>query len=187
MPKIINTKKLFLTVTLLLAGTPVLAELTDERQIVNTIHNVGFFADQGDWDQLALQFHLEGAVLDYTSYASASAGTSSDLPRLLPCEIVQAWKTVLPGYDRTHHLMGTESVQINGDMATVTSNVYATHILENEGEDLWVFIGDYRHELIKTDQGWKITLMQANLRAQLGNVNLPALAKARLRERSSAK
>lgn len=162
------------------AASAVAAEISDERQVLNAINNVGYYADQGDWDQVAAQFHPEGTVLDYTSYGNASAGTSAALPTLLPSEIVGAWQTVLPGYDRTHHLMGTESVQISGDTATTTANIYATHILENEGEDIWVFIGDYQHELARTDEGWKITFMRANLRAQLGNENLPVLATARV-------
>lgn len=169
-----------LAIALFATAAPVLADMSDEQQVLNAINNVGYFADQGDWDQVAAQFHPEGAVLDYTSYANASAGTSEDLPMLLPAEIVAAWRTVLPGYDRTHHLMGTESVKVDGDTATTTANIYATHILENEGEDTWVFIGDYQHELVKTDDGWKITFMRANLRAQLGNENLPTLATERV-------
>ena len=173
--------KTLLTTALFVATASVaFAEISDEQQVLNTINNVGYFADQGDWDQVAAQFHPEGAVLDYTSYANASAGTSAELPTLLPAEIVGAWQTVLPGYDRTHHLMGTESVLVDGDTATTTANIYATHILENDGEDTWVFIGDYQHELAKTDDGWKITFMRANLRAQLGNENLPALATERV-------
>lgn len=174
--------KTLLASALLLAGTSaVVAGISDERQILNAVNNVAYFADQGDWDQVAAQFHPEGAVLDYTSYANASAGTSADLPTMLPAEIVAAWQTVLPGYDRTHHVIGSESVTIDGETAAVTSNIYATHFLQNdEGEDTWVFIGDYQHELMKTAEGWKITLMRANLRAQLGNEALPALATERV-------
>lgn len=175
--------KTILIAILAFAGTSatVVAEISDEQQVLNTINNVGYFADQGEWDMVAAQFHPEGAVLDYTSYANAAAGTSAELPTLLPADIVAAWQTVLPGYDRTHHLMGTESVLVEGDSATTTSNIYATHILENEGESTWVFIGDYQHELEKTKDGWKITFMRANLRAQLGNENLPALAAERVK------
>ena len=173
-------KTLLTTALFVTTASVAFAEISDEQQVLNTINNVGYFADQGDWDQVAAQFHPEGAVLDYTSYANASAGTSAELPTLLPAEIVGAWQTVLPGYDRTHHLMGTESVLVDGDTATTTANIYATHILENDGEDTWVFIGDYQHELAKTDDGWKITFMRANLRAQLGNENLPALATERV-------
>lgn len=165
-----------------LAATPVMADMTDERQVLNTINNVGYYADQRDWDRVAAQFHPAGAVLDYTSYANAATGTAKDLPTLLPEEIVAAWQTVLPGYDRTHHLMATESVIVNGDTATTTSNIYATHVLENDqGEDTWVFIGDYQHVLARTENGWRITFMRANLRTQLGNENLPALAAERVK------
>lgn len=173
-------KHFILAAMMAAAGTTAQAELTDAQQVLNAINNVGYYADQGDWDQVAIQFHPDGAVLDYTSYANASAGTSSDLPRMLPAEIVAAWQTVLPGNDRTHHLMGTESVLIDGDRATTSSNIYATHILANDGEDTWVFIGDYQHELERTDEGWKITFMRANLRAQLGNPDLPTLAAERV-------
>ncbi|MEM9629747.1 MAG: nuclear transport factor 2 family protein [Pseudomonadota bacterium] len=174
-------KAIAATVLLLAGATSVVAEVSDEQKVLNTINNVGYYADHGDWDRVAAQFHPDGAVLDYTSYANASAGTSAELPTLLPAEIVGAWQTILPGYDRTHHLMGTESVIIDGDRATTTSNVYATHILENDGEDTWVFIGDYQHELVKTETGWKITFMRANLRAQLGNPELPTLAMERVK------
>ncbi|MDA5556198.1 nuclear transport factor 2 family protein [Shimia sp. MMG029] len=177
-------KKILASAALAASATTAVADISDERAVLNAINNVGYYADLGDWDQVAAQFHPEGAVLDYTSYANASAGTQQALPALLPAEIVAAWQTVLPGYDRTHHLMGTESVQIDGDRATTTANIYATHILANDGEDTWVFIGDYQHELTKTDDGWKITFMRANLRAQLGNENLPALAAERVKAAS---
>lgn len=170
-------KLMVAVLTLAVATTSAAADMSDERQVINVINAVGFYADQHDWDAVAEQFHPDGAVLDYTSYAKASAGTSDDLPTLLPQQIVDAWQTVLPGYDRTQHLMGTHIVDIDGSTAAALSNVYATHILENDqGEDFWVFIGDYEHELAKTEDGWKITLMRANLRGQLGNPDLPALA-----------
>lgn len=174
-------KKLLVSLLLFVStGSYAIADVSDEQQVLNAINNVGYYADQGDWAEVADQFHPEGVILDYTSYANASAGTSKELPTMLPDQIVAAWQTVLPGYDRTHHLMGTQSVHIDGDKATTTSNIYATHILENEGEDYWVFIGDYQHELTKTANGWKITLMRANLRAQLGNTDLPKLATERV-------
>ena len=42
-------------------------------------------------------------------------------------------------------------------------------------------IGDYQHTLEKAETGWKITFMRANLRVQLGNPNLPALAAERVK------
>ena len=42
-------------------------------------------------------------------------------------------------------------------------------------------IGDYQHTLERTETGWKITFMRANLRAQLGNPNLPALVAERVK------
>jgi len=52
---------------------------------------------------------------------------------MLPAEIVAAWQTVLPGYARTHHLMGTRSALADGETAVATSNIYATHIPGTRG------------------------------------------------------
>lgn len=46
------------------SAAPALAEMSDEQQVLNAINNVGYFADQGNWDQVAEQFHPDGAVLD---------------------------------------------------------------------------------------------------------------------------
>lgn len=49
---------------------------------------------------------------------------------------------------------GTQIVSVDGGKATTLSNIYATHILENDqGEEFRVFIGDYEHGIAKTDDG----------------------------------
>ena len=50
--------------------------------------------------------------------------------------------------------MGTQIVNVDSGKATALSNIYATHILENDqGDEFWVFIGDYEHELANTGDG----------------------------------
>lgn len=165
-----------------------LRTLRDRQAIIDTINAVGIYADYLQWDLVAAQFADE-VILDYTSYAQASAGTEAGDPdTLTPSEIVGAWQTVLPGYDYTQHIIGNHQVELTGnDSAQVISSVYATHYLENdEGENHWVFVGNYEHEMVRAEDGWKIALMRAHLRTEIGNVNLPALATARVTQEQEA-
>ena len=163
-------------------------EAADKLAIIETVNAIGINADLGQWDRVVDQFTPEGVVLDYSSYATATAGTEAVPEPQDPRDIVAAWRTVLPGYDHTQHLIGNHQVEVNGDEATSVSTVHATHFLPNEaGEDYWIFIGDYQHHLVRTSQGWKVDRMTANLRAQLGNENLSRLATERVKQKAAGK
>jgi hypothetical protein len=154
--------------------------MNDRLQIIDVLSSVGFYADQRRWDLVEAAF-AERAVIDYRSHETAAAG-QSEPQALTPHEIVTAWQSQLPGYLHTQHLIINPIVRIEGDRASATSQVYATHYLPNEeGDDYWTFIGFYEHELQRTPQGWKITLMRANKLFELGNPELPQLASARVK------
>ena len=153
--------------------------LADRAQIEDAITSVAFYADQRQWDLVKAAF-AERVVLDYTSSDTAAAGRRQ-ADALTPDQIVAAWQTQLPGYLHTQHLVTNPIVVIDGDRAHATSNVHATHYLPNDqGEDYWIFIGTYEHELVRTPAGWRITLMRASKHFDLGNKNLPNLAGARV-------
>ena len=153
--------------------------LSDRTQIVDVISSVGFYADQRRWDLVEAAF-AEKAMIDYRSHSTAAAG-QSEPQALTPREIVTAWQSQLPGYLHTQHLITNCIVAIDGERATATSQVYATHNLPNEGGDYWTFVGFYEHELQRTHAGWKITLMRANKLFELGNPQLPLIAAARVK------
>ncbi len=153
---------------------------SDRLAIIETIDAIGYHADRDQWDRVAEQFNPAGAVIDYTSCSAAAAG-GAEPERLAPDDIVARWKMVLPGYAYTQHLISNHLVRIQGDEAVATSVVYATHIIPGApGGDSWTFLGDYQHRLIRTSAGWKVDRMTANLRAELGNPDLPRFAAERV-------
>lgn len=144
-------------------------QTADCAAIISTVDAVGFYADQRDWDRVKDQFSPSGAILDYRSME----GIGSE-PAPQPREdIIAAWRTVLPGYDLTRHVMSNHQVTLNGDSAIVLSTIHATHVLNGEQ---WIFLGDYEHALEHTADGWKITRMTANMRGEIGNNDLSRLA-----------
>jgi hypothetical protein len=54
----------------------------------------------------------------------------------------------------TQHLLGNLHVTVNGDRATATSYVQATHVADDGGT--WVTGGRYDDELVRTVAGWRI-------------------------------
>lgn len=154
-----------------------MAYVIDRAKIIDTVNSIGTFADLGQWDRVKEAFADE-VILDYTSYAAAVAGGDGGSPATLtPDQIVAAWKTVLPGYERTQHLITNHLVTIDGDKAHCLSQVFASHYLPNtQGEDYWIVVGHYDHELVRTENGWKVTLMRLNYGFQLGNLKLSDLA-----------
>ena len=158
--------------------------LSDRAQVVDVINSVGSFADQRRWDLVANAFADE-VKLDYSSSETAAAGQAADtLPR---DQMIRAWQTQLPGYLHTQHAITNHLVRIDGDHALAFSLIYATHYLPNEqGEDFWVFVGNYEHELARTPEGWKITRMRATKLFDLGNKDLPKLASARVKAGQAA-
>jgi hypothetical protein len=156
-----------------------LAYLADRAEIVDVIGSVGFHADQRQWELVAAAF-TDPAVIDYRSSETAAAGKTAPA-ELSPEAIVTAWQSQLPGYLHTQHLITNPIVTIDGDRASVTSQVYATHFLPNDSaEDYWVFVGFYEHELTRTEGGWKISLIRANKLFDLGNKDLPKRASERV-------
>jgi hypothetical protein len=155
------------------------AYLADRAQIIDVIGSVGFYADQRRWDLVTSAF-ADPAIIDYQSSETAAAG-AVEPQRLTPEAIVTAWQSQLPGYLHTQHLITNPIVKVEGDRAFVTSQISATHFLPNDaGEDHWVFVGFYEHEMTRTPAGWKIGLMRANKLFDLGNKHLPKLASERV-------
>lgn len=154
-----------------------MAYVIDRARIIDTVNSIGTFADLGQWERVKQAFADE-VILDYTSYAAAVAGGDGGSPeRMTPDQVVNAWKSVLPGYKRTQHLITNHLVTVDGDTAHCVSQVYASHYLPNaQGEDHWIVAGHYDHELVRTEDGWKVTLMRFNYGFQMGNPKLSDLA-----------
>ncbi len=126
--------------------------------------------DQKNWQQVAHTFYKE-VVLDYASMNGNPA------TKLTPEQIVAAWKTILPGFEHTHHQIGNYITKIEGQKASFFCYGTATHFLPDEKGNLWTVVGSYDFELIQLEnKEWKITSMKFNYKYQDGNTSLPEKA-----------
>ncbi len=141
-------------------------EMKNIKEIISTL----FIAtDNNDWHQLEKTF-APTVLLDYSSMNRIEAS------EVTPEEIIKSWKSILPGFDFTHHQIGNFIVEQNGNTAKVYCYGTATHYLENEGKNLWTVVGSYDFSLKIKNKKWLITEMKFNFKYQSGNIKLPQIA-----------
>ncbi|WP_413205403.1 nuclear transport factor 2 family protein [Rhodospirillum sp. A1_3_36] len=154
--------------------------MTNSTEITNTIEKYFSAIDTRDWSTaealMTTPFHLD--------YSSMGAGPAADL---LPSDILAGWKSILPGFDHTHHQLGNLDLSVSDSQATVTCHVTATHFIDNVDNDpIWVVVGTYTIGLVRDETGWKICALTLTFKYQSGNTSLPTIAQDRARPRPEA-
>ncbi|MDL4774854.1 MULTISPECIES: nuclear transport factor 2 family protein [Thermomonosporaceae] len=145
--------------------------LTEDRlAITETCTRMGWHTDQREWDRLTGVF-ADKVTLDYTSLNGGEAA------ELTPDQIVDAWSGLLGAFDATQHLITNHLVTVEGDTAVCTASFQATHRLANPfGSPLWTLGGTYRFDLLRADEGWRISGVVMTATWADGNKDLMALA-----------
>lgn len=139
--------------------------ISEINKIQETITKVFVNSDQRAWTEVAGQFDAK-VVLDYSSMTGNSAEETT------PNNIVNNWKTVLPGFTHTHHQIGNFITSVNNNQAHSFCYGTATHYLENENGNLWTVVGTYDFDLVKKEDKWLIKSMRFNYKYQDGNAEL---------------
>jgi hypothetical protein len=147
----------------------------DTREIIETVNKLFTSVDNRDWKNVKAIFN-DTVLLDYTSMAGGQpAHLASD-------QIIDSWKSVLPGFDHTHHQLGNYIIKTDPPVAQVFCYGTATHYLANESKNnLWTVVGSYDLELQTVEEAWRITKMKLNLKYIDGNGELPKMAQEKLK------
>lgn len=84
--------------------------------------------------------------------------------------IVAGLRHGLSPFDLTQHLIGTPRIRINGDRAQATFCVYGQHVVNDHPKgDTCLVGGVIVSELVRTDDGWRISRQQPNVTWIMGN------------------
>ncbi|HEX3006201.1 MAG TPA: nuclear transport factor 2 family protein [Bacteroidales bacterium] len=144
-------------------------------KVNETVVRLFVSTDQRDWNAVQ-QCFASKVELDYSSMNGNPAAVLS------PADIISAWKSVLPGFEFTHHQLGNFISQIDGSKAHVFCYGTATHYLKNEGGNVWTVVGSYDFDLVQESNQWKISRMKFNFKYQDGNTTLAEKAIKRLKK-----
>lgn len=145
------------------------------EKINETVAKLFIATDDKDWQTVESIFAGE-VILDYSSMNGNPATSFS------PKQIVDRWKTILPGFEHTHHQLGNFVTNANDSKAEVFCYGTATHYLNDAKGNIWTVIGSYDFELIVKDNKWKISKMKFNFKYQDGNLDLPKKAIENLKQ-----
>ena len=128
---------------------------------------IGRFAcgiDFRDWDAFAALFTtMVNVHLD--------PRTAPSPPTAVP---IAAWKKVAAAsfepYDSTHHQVTVDYITFTEAGAEVVSHFQASHFLANpDGGPTFVQKGTYKHTCERTEEGWKISSWEQDVRWGSGN------------------
>lgn len=105
--------------------------------------------------------------LDYSALGAEPVEVS-------PEQIVQQWRSVLPGFERTIHHPHDLAVWVVSDRATATCDALALHLIDGEA---WTVSAGYDIELTRSDDRWLIRRIRLSLYDEHGDrsLNLAAI------------
>jgi len=148
----------------------------DTQQIIAIVNDLFISVDNRDWEKVKIIFN-DIVLLDYTSMAGGEPANLSSI------QIIDSWKDVLPGFDKTHHQLGNYLVEMEPLFAKVFCYGTATHYLSNESKNnIWTVVGSYDFELKSIRNSWSIVKMKFNLKYIDGNTDLPIMARERMKK-----
>lgn len=123
-----------------------LQDLLDTKAIVDLTIAYGWLLDHGP-----------RADLDQVFTPDAVAIYGGDEFNGLPAIIAKV-EDALGRLDISQHIVSNQQVAIDGDAATCRCYLHAQHTKRGtEGGDNFIIAGRYLDELVRTDDGWRIT------------------------------
>ena len=142
-----------------------------ERAIASVVGTLFAAADAREWNRVAACF-ADKVQMDYSALGAEAAERT-------PAQIVDTWKAVLPGFDRTAHNPHNLAVWVVGDRATATCDAIALHELKG---DTWTVFTGYAIEFGRAGGAWKIERVRLSLYDEAGDRALNEKAAARVRD-----
>ena len=120
--------------------------LEDRQAITEVTIRYCWALDERDWEGL-------GEVFTPDATADLASARLSGLDA-----IAARCSAALSPLDVSQHLVSTHQVHVNGDTATHRCYLHAQHTKRGtEGGDNYIVAGRYLDDLIRTDDGWRIT------------------------------
>ena len=144
-------------------GDPRIADLVDERDVLDVVHRFAAGMDLRDWDAYRAVFTDE-LLLDYTSYrGGAPTVVSAD-------DWVERVRRRFATMLATQHSLSNHRIELDGDEARCLTYVEAMHVAEIDGVEQWCLIGGQYDDLVRrTAQGWRISRKKLSVRWTIGD------------------
>lgn len=148
------------------AGPSSDTDLVQKDEVQKVVNKLFVQTDNRNWPEVRTCFD-DTVLFDMTSLAGGEPA------RLTPEQITEAWDAGLKPLQAIHHQVGNFDITVSGDKAEVFCYGIAIHYLQNpSNRNTRTFVGSYDFELIRTADGWKISLFRFNSKFIDGNLSL---------------
>jgi hypothetical protein len=142
---------------------------------VDAVYRLGLYADELRWDDL-LGLLAEEVHLDYSSMVGGMAAV------VKAADLVSGWRSYLPGFDSTQHVIAGVVVDPDGDGAAARAQLSATFRIDERGvQRLWHVAGCYAFTLRRTPAGWRFVALTLKVAWNTGDPALRDVAADRVR------
>lgn len=119
----------------------------DRLDIIQRVTGMGFFADIGEWDDLA-DCYDDSITIDY-SRLIGSAPVTLDRDSL-----IAFFKSSLTQWDAAQHLISNVQIRaVSKDLVETHAHEYTVQLFKGRR---WTIGGYFTHKLRRTPAGWKI-------------------------------
>ena len=142
-------------------------ELADRLEIIEVCTRLHWCVDHRDWDG------LDDLLADQVSFPTPAELTAPDFDparyRRSRAEVKAAYPGLLKGLI-TQHLIAGHQVELDGDRAVCRAHSVNVHLPEDaEHPELVLHGNEYRFELARTPEGWRIDGRQTWIRWRWGD------------------
>ncbi|MEM7060108.1 MAG: nuclear transport factor 2 family protein [Pseudomonadota bacterium] len=170
--------KILLLALMLFTTAPGLAVATDgtspsgdpdTARVITLVSSIPLAVDRAAYDLAEAAFAAE-VVIDYTSLWGGEPSITT------PAALMDGWRGIVPGFDATWHELGPVEVSISDDTAKASAQVDARHWIGNQ---VWRPVGVYHWDLVRTEDGWRVSRMVFEMTQEIGDRALTEEAMAR--------
>lgn len=146
--------------------SPQPGRLADRLDIIDVCTRWHWYVDHREWDAIAGLLDAEVSFPTPSESASPDFRPENYLRRRE--EIIAAYPALLAGLV-TQHLIAGHQVSLDGDRAVCLAHSVNVHVPEHDAEGIVVHGNDYRFELRRAFDGWRVTGRQTSIRWRYGD------------------
>jgi len=151
------------------------ASQLDRTAISDVVYAYATGLDRRNWG-LFRSIFLDTIEMDFRSVGLRPGNYDAD-------RWVADARRLFAGFKATQHTSTNHVFELRGDEATCISNMQAEHFIETRAGDgldddanRWTIGGYYINELVRMDEGWKLSRVTLNVTWQTGNADVSRIA-----------
>jgi ketosteroid isomerase-like protein len=141
------------------------SQAADRQAIIDLTIHYCWTLDSRDWQALREVFLPDATAMLGASLGNEREGIDAIIERI---------STALQHLDSSQHLISNHQVSLDGDTATCRCYLQAQHVRKSaEAGPNFIVAGRYQDQLVRTDQGWRISRRVLSVDWTEGNPRVP--------------